>query len=463
MLGGMATSVAGLVRVTISAPRRRVDIALPENVVVAEMLPVLLRHSGEELADEGVDHGGWLLRRSDGTSLIAAKTLGSHRVRDGEVLHLVPGWQEWPELDYDDLVDAIASGSRRRHRTWSPANTRQAGLVIGGLAIAAGMTAVFRSAPHWEVAGRWALGQAAILLIAAVVLARMFDDRAAGTVVGLLALPYAFIGGGLLDAHTATWPGVSAPQLEVAGAMLAVAALLGYLGVGDDGALFVAAVAAGLLGLLGAWLTASERMWPERAAAILLCVALLLAPMFNSIAIWFARMPIPVLPRSATDLLRDAPQPPRPAVYAAVARADGILTGLLVGTSVVAAVADVVLIRSDGSAARWLVVVASAAYWLRARPYVIIRQRLPLLLAGLVGGLALLLGPAMSDPDRRLSFAGPLLVGLGGIAIILGLAYSQRVPGPYLRRYVEVVELILLLAVLPIAAAVLGLYGRLHG
>ena len=459
----MATSVAGLVRVTISAPRRRVDIALPENVVVAEMLPVLLRHSGEELADEGVDHGGWLLRRSDGTSLIPARTLSAHRVRDGEVLHLVPGWQEWPELDYDDLVDAIASGSRRRHRTWSAGQTRLAGLVIGGLAITGGLVAVVRSGPHWEIAGRWALGQAAILLIAAVVLARLFGDSTAGIMVGLLAQPYAFVGGGLLVTHTATWPGLSAPQLEVACATLAVVALLGYLGVGDDGALFVAAVVAGLLGLLGAWLTASEEIWPERAAAILLCAALLLAPAFNSIAIWLARLPIPVLPRSPTDLLRDAPQPPRPAVYAAVARADGILTGLLIGTSAVAAVADVVLIRSDGSAARWLVVVAGAAYWLRARPYVIVRQRLPLLLAGTVGGLALLLGPAMSDPDRRLSFAGPLLVGLGAAAIVIGLAYSQRAPGPYLRRYVEVVELVLLLAVLPIAAAVLGLYGRLHG
>jgi len=103
--------------------------------------------------------------------------------------------------------------------------------------------------------------------------------------------------------------------------------------------------------------------------------------MFNSIAIWFARMPIPVLPRSATDLLRDAPQPPRPAVYAAVARADGILTGLLVGTSVVAAVADVVLIRSDGSAAAgWCG--GQRRVLAAGRPYVIVRQRLPLLLAG---------------------------------------------------------------------------------
>jgi type VII secretion integral membrane protein EccD len=188
----------------------------------------------------------------------------------------------------------------------------------------------------------------------------------------------------------------------------------------------------------------------------------LLAPAFNAIAIWLARLPIPSLPRSPTDLLRDAPQPSRQSVYAAVARADGLLTGMLIGTSAVAAVGDVMLIRSDGTAARWLVVVAGAAYWLRARPYVIIRQRLPLLGAGLVAGLALLLGPLMSDPDKRLSVAGPLLVGIGAMTVVLGLAYSQRTPGPYLRRYVELIELVLVLAVLPVAAAVLGLYGRLH-
>jgi type VII secretion integral membrane protein EccD len=458
----MATPVAGLVRVTVAAPRRRVDIALPEGIAVAEMLPVLLRHGGEELADEGVDHGGWLLRRGDGTALAATKTLGSYRVRDGEVLHLVPGWQEWPELDYDDLVDAIASGSRRRNRSWSPGTTRQVGLVIGGVAIMAGLVAVFRSGPHWAVAGRWALAQAGILLLAAVVLARALGDRAAGNVVGLLALPYASVGGALLVAHAGSWPGLGASQVEVAGAMLALAALLGYLGVGSDGALFVAGAVAGLLAGTGGWLTASEGMAPARAAAILLCAALLLAPAFNSLAIWLARLPIPVLPRSPTDLIRDVPQPPRPAVYAAVARADGLLTGLLIGSSVVAAVAEVVLIRSDGSAARWLVTVTGAAYWLRARPYVIVRQRLPLLLVGFVGALVLLLGPAMSEPDRRLSFAGPLLLGFGAVAIMLGLAYSQRTAGPYLRRYVELVELVLVLAVLPIAAGVLGLYGRLH-
>ena len=39
---------AGLARVTINAPQRRVDVALPEHVPLAELLPEVLRHAGEE-------------------------------------------------------------------------------------------------------------------------------------------------------------------------------------------------------------------------------------------------------------------------------------------------------------------------------------------------------------------------------------------------------------------------------
>ena len=56
----------GLARVTISAPQRRVDVALPEQVPLAELLPEVLRHAGDGLADDGERHGGWVLRRTDG-------------------------------------------------------------------------------------------------------------------------------------------------------------------------------------------------------------------------------------------------------------------------------------------------------------------------------------------------------------------------------------------------------------
>ncbi len=456
-------ATVGLLRVTVVAGRRRIDLALPENVAVAEMLPMLLQHGGEDLADDGVEHGGWLLRRADGMALTSSKTLGSHRIRDGEILHLVPGRQAWPELDYDDLVDAIATGSRRRNRSWTTTCTRRFGLTAGALAIALAMVAVFRSGPDWTVASRWALGQAGILILAAIVLARSIGDSVAGTLVGLLALPYAFVGGGLLMADSASVPAVTAPQLEIACAMLLFAGLLAYLGVGDDGASFVGAIAAGLLGVVGCWLTASEGMAPARAAAILLSICLLASPMFSTLAMWLGRLPMPTLPRSPADLLRDDPQPPRPAVYAAVARADGIFAGLLFGACAVSAVCTVILVAQGNHYARWLVVLAAAGFALRSRLYPIIRQRLPFLVTVLVAIGALLLGPGMANRHARLSATGPGLLALGALAILIGLAYSRRSPGPYLRRYVEIVEVLVILAVLPLACAVLGLYGRLRG
>ncbi|WP_375336785.1 EsaB/YukD family protein, partial [Amycolatopsis sp. SID8362] len=95
---------AGLVRLTVATPHRRIDIALPEHAAVAEILPGLLARAGEGLADDGVPGGGWSLRRADGTAFDLDRTLGAHRVRDGEVLHLTPRRTDWPELEYDDLV-----------------------------------------------------------------------------------------------------------------------------------------------------------------------------------------------------------------------------------------------------------------------------------------------------------------------------------------------------------------------
>src|SRR3954465_2283747 len=118
-MGNLAMSV-GLARVTISAPNRRVDVALPEHVPLAELLPEVLRHAGEGLADEGERHGGWLLRRTDGVALATAQGLFPQGVRDGEVLHLVPAHEQWPELEYDDVVGAIAEGAPPRGRRSAP-------------------------------------------------------------------------------------------------------------------------------------------------------------------------------------------------------------------------------------------------------------------------------------------------------------------------------------------------------
>ncbi|MGW0432174.1 type VII secretion integral membrane protein EccD [Micromonospora sp. NPDC003197] len=453
----------GLVRVTVATAHRRIDMALPEQAAVAEILPGILVRAGEGLADDGVDHGGWLLRRADGSVFDLDRTLASHRVRDGEILHLTDRRIDWPELEYDDLVDAIATGSGRTGAAWGPRHTRQAGLAAGVVAMLLGLLAVLRAGPPWTLPALWALGVSALLLVAAVVLARAIGDAGVGTVLAAIALPFAFTGGGLLLAGDKPLTELSAGHLVVAGAMLLLVALVGQVGVTAATALFTGAAMVGLLGVVGGWLTSIDEFESYEAAAIVGGVVLAVSTMFTSLALRLGRVPMPVLPRSAADLVRDDPQPSLTLVHAAVARAEALLTGMLTGSCVAVMCCQVVLIRSDSTAAVVLVGVLAAGFLLRARLYPILRQRVPLLVTGMFGVGCLFVGPLMADRSALLVSTGPLLLALAVVVIAAGIVYSTRVPNLYLGRFAEYSEILVMAAVVPVACSVLGLYGYVRG
>ncbi|MFC6022178.1 type VII secretion integral membrane protein EccD [Plantactinospora solaniradicis] len=456
-------NTTGLVRVTIAAPARRIDLALPERCALAELLPALLAHAGEGLADTGVEAGGWVLRRPDGTALEPARTLAGHRVRDGEVLHLTHGRTDWPDLEYDDLVDAIATGSARLGGTWGPSHTRATGLAIGALAAVLWMVAVLRAGPPWSGPAWWALGAAGLLLIAGVLLARAGGDTGVGVVAALAALPLAVTGGGLALAGDRPLTALGAPHLLTAGAALLLASTVGLVGVVDRAALFVGSATAGLLGVVGGWLTTLDALEAHETAAVLVGLGLAFSPVLAQLSVRLSRVPMPVLPQVAADLVRNDPQPPRTAVYAAVLRADSLLTGMVAGLAVTAGICQVLLVRAGGTAALILVTVLVIGFLLRARLYPIGRQRLPMLLAGLTGAVCLATGPLMADRSDLLAVTAPVLLLVGGLVALLALRYSVRRPGPYLGRYAELLEVLVVLAVLPVLCSVLGLYGYVRG
>jgi type VII secretion integral membrane protein EccD len=456
-------NTTGLVRVTVAAPARRIDLALPERSPLAELLPGLLRHAGEDLADTGARAGGWVLRRPDGTVLEPARPLAAQRVRDGEVLHLTHAHTDWPELEYDDLVDAIASGSARAGSTWGPRHTRHASLAIGALAVLLCLVAVLRAGPSWTGPGLWSLGAAAVLLAAGVALARSGGDAAAGAVCAMAALPPAFAGGGLLFAGDRALTALGAPQLLAAGAALLLAAMVGLFGVVDRATVFVAGATVGLFALVGGWLTTWDALEAHETAAVVAGIGLAFSPTLAPLSLRLCRVPMPVLPRGAADLVRDDPQPPRSAVYAAVLRADALLTGMVAGLAVAASVCMVLLISSTSEAALILVCLLTAGYLLRARLYPITRQRVSMLCAGLAGACCLAVGPLMTERDDLLSMAGPGLLMAGAVVALLGIVHSTRTANPYLGRYAEIVEVLVVLAVVPVTCSVLGLYGWMRG
>lgn len=432
----------GLVRVTVAAPTRRIDLALPDRAPVAEMLPGLLRRAA---AADDIPDGGWVLRRPDGTPIDPAGTLTGQHVRDGEVLHLVPGTVQWPELEYDDLVDAIATAAGRGGRLWGPRHTR-----IAGLAAAVPAVALILLAAAQAGAGRTALLVAATLLAGGTLLARAGGDSGAGAVLAALALPAAFVGGELT---------IGGPLLGGCAAVL-VAATAGALGVADRVPVFVAAATGALLGGPAAGFVLVGLATPPGAAAVVASVVFLFSPLLGPLAVRLGRLPAPTLPRTAADLVRDDPQPARAAVRAAVLRTDALLTGMLWGGALTASAAAALLATTRGTSTVLLLAVLAAGLGVRARLYPTVRHRLPLLIAAGTTAAALAAAwPALHPPER----AVPILLGLVALAVTAALTYSRRPPGAALARYAELLEVLLVLACVPVLCAVLNLFGLVRG
>ncbi|MBB2941769.1 type VII secretion integral membrane protein EccD [Actinoplanes lutulentus] len=445
-----------LARVTIAAPTRRMDLALPDNMLVAELLPHLLRHASPgEPADFA---GGWVLRRATGTVLEPGRNLAAQGVRDGELLHLSPAREDWPELAYDDVVEVIASGSRRAGRTWSDSATRRCGLAVTAGALLLGIAGLALDGPPWVVTAVVALGVALALTVSGILLSRAFSDAGAGAIVAASGLPYAFLGGAwLLSA-----PSIGAPGLLLGSSALLVLSVLGHVGVAGLTRLFVAGTAAGLTGLIAAAL-ALAGVSADGSAAVALTAAIGLLPAYPVLAGWLGRLPFPELPNRAEEILKDKPVPRREDVFTAVVRSGEVLSGLLLAAALSSFVAMTFLALNDpGVSAVLLMVAAVSALLLRARLLPTPTQRVPLLVAGFAGLAGLGAGPVISGAVPGLVLlAGAIAVA--AIALPAALIFSRRPPSPYLGRAADILDVVAIMALIPLAFAVIGVFDNIRG
>ena len=113
-----SSATTGFCRVTVVAPDSRIDVALPEDVPLADIYPEVLRLTGQTQVD-GTPTGFHLVRR-DGTVLDSGLPLAAQQVRDGDLLSLRPFAESLPPAVYDDVADAIASAVEADRRFWSP-------------------------------------------------------------------------------------------------------------------------------------------------------------------------------------------------------------------------------------------------------------------------------------------------------------------------------------------------------
>jgi type VII secretion integral membrane protein EccD len=449
----------GLSRVTIVAPHSRVDLALPANVPLADLLPTLLRYAGADLADDGVTRGGWMLSRLGGVALDSARTAAQLDIRDGELLYFTPRAQAAPEVVFDDVVDAVATGTQQRGGRWRAANARRFALTLGVLALAGGALVVLAAGPPQLPGALIGLGVAAALVITALVLSRAMGNSRAGVVFGLVGLAYGGIGGLLVLAGDRSLAHLTAANVLVAGGALAVYASLAAVAVADATPLFLAAAGLGLAVCLGGLVCLVFSGTPAAGAAIVFTLAFALLPGSPMLAYRLAKLPIPTVPNDPEELRTDATVVDGKRVLAQSERADEFLSAMLGWVSVVGLGAAVVLAIGHSIADLVLCAVLALLLLIRARWFLGLTQRLPLLIAGAAGlGAVAAAGFLHTSALERLTVVLGALIVIAVISIGYALAGGGRQASPVWGRTLDILETTLIVSVVPLAIWVCGLF-----
>jgi type VII secretion integral membrane protein EccD len=254
-----------------------------------------------------------------------------------------------------------------------------------------------------------------------------------------------------------------AAQVLLGAVAVLLVGVLGYVGVAAFAQIFVAAIATGLLAAIGALLCLAGTD-PAGAAAVALTIALGGLPGYPLLSAWLGRLPMPELPERAEEMLEDRPMPRRSLVFAAASRSHQLLNGLLLAASVVTVVCTAILLAKPSGWSVLLAGVGTAAILLRARLFPTARQRVPMLASGTIS-TGLLVAAAIdggSPTGEMLTWLVVISVG-AGLILAAGLAYSKASPSPYLGRIGDILDVVAIMALLPLACGVVGLYQSLQG
>ncbi|MFD7827507.1 type VII secretion integral membrane protein EccD [Kitasatospora sp. NPDC059803] len=452
------TAVAGLCRLRFRTPEAVLELAVPADVPLADLLPAVLAHAGPELEEQGVEHDGWVLQRLGGPPLdeeLGADALDLH---DGDELYLRPRRDALPEVHYDDLADGVATGMRARSDTWRPALTHHVALGLAVAVLAGGLAVLLLPGPE-QTRALAAAVTGLLLLLGALSASRAVGDAGAGTALGAMAVPYLAMAGALLPAGGGA--GAVGARMLAGGCAAAGAAVLALAAVGCSAPLFLGAVLFALYVMVAGGLTLGGEDGPQ-VAAVLAVLAVILGAFVPGICFRLSGLRLPALPRNAEELQEGIAPVPSATVRSRSDVADGFLTAFHLALGTVLTGCLTLVAGESGWAATALTVTLSVLLLLHSRAIGSIPQRLSVLLPGAYG-LALLLGH-LAVGERS---GGRLLVLVGLLALAAALAVvSWTIPGrrllPYWGRAADLLHTTAGMAVIPLALAVAGVYHELR-
>jgi type VII secretion integral membrane protein EccD len=456
---------AGLCRLTVRAPAKTIDLAVPTDVPVADLLPAVLGYGGDDLGESGLEHEGWILQRLGGAPLDQEATLDSLDLHDGDTVYLRPRTEVLPEVRLDDLVDGISTTMKERSHGWSPQASRR---LLRGLALVTLIAVLLvlalpgGSGPQRAVTA----GAAALLLLAgAATASRAVGDAATAAVLGAMVGPFLVLaawllpGGRLTGAHAYETLGarlLAASAAEAGGAVLALAVVAAYT------AFFVGQTVFAVAGALGGALMMVAGFPPAHAAVVVALAAVVFGAFVPSLSFRLSGLRMPPLPTNA-EQLQEGIEPRSPeSVAARAVFADDWMTALYATVGLTCVGCLTALTYHDGVPQLVTAAALSLLLLLHSHGLGNLWQRLSMALPGVWGAATMIaVAAAATGP------AGRVLLAVGLLAVTTALLVAGwTVPGrrlvPYWGRGAELLHSLVAISLLPLALWVLGVYGELR-
>ncbi|UUU23659.1 type VII secretion integral membrane protein EccD [Streptomyces sp. DSM 40750] len=455
--------VAELTRLVVHAPERVIDIAVPSDAALADLLPALVGHAapeGTSLDESGLEHGGWVLQRLGSPALDEDATPAELGLRDGETVYLRPRREQLPPVHFDDLIDGVSTGMGERSDQWRPEFTRR---LLLGLAVAA-LAAGFVVLAGMDVAGvrsGVAMGLGVLLLLGAFAASRAMGDAVVGTVLGVLAVPFFGLAGWLVPS------GPEGPELLgarlLAGATAAAGgAVLAVSAAAATAALFAAVVLVCLLGAAAGIIGLSAGLGPSETAGSIAALTALLGTFVPVISFRLSGLALPPLPTNAAQLQEGIDPLPARAILTRTAVADRYMTALYGAAGLVCVACLTALSAGSGWEPYALGGVLSLLLVLHGRGMTSARQHLAVVLPGCYGALLLPVVGVWADGAAARGIA--LAVAAAACAGLVVAAW--HVPGrrfiPYWGRAADLLHSLAAVALLPLVLIDLGVLPALR-
>ncbi|MFQ6144468.1 type VII secretion integral membrane protein EccD [Streptomyces seoulensis] len=456
-------SIAGACRLTIRAPERSLDLAVPADIPLADLLPVLVAQAGEELEETGLERGGWVLQRVGGEPLDPERSPEAHDLRDGELLLLRPETEALPPVRYDNLVDAVSSTVRELPHAWTPEVARW---TLRLMSVAAVLACAAVLALPGDLASRTALaGGAALLgLAGAGAAARVMDDPLGGALLGLASCPLLSLVGVLVTGEPRATDTVAqtGAHLLAGSAAAGIGTALALTLVSGHAVVFASAAVPCVAGVLGGVLMVVLDVPFSAAAGAVAVAAVVFGAFVPRLSFSWSGLRLPPLPTTPEQLQEGIEPHAGEDIARRAARTDHWMSGLYLAAGAVCALCMAGLARRPEPPQLTTCALLALLLFLHGRSLGTAWQRLGLAVPALLGPiLAAVSLAAHHGGGARQAVAAALLLSAAGI-----VTASWTVPGrrvlPHWGRAGDLLQSVTAFSLVPAVLWCLGVYRMLR-